>query len=107
MFESFISKEKFREYNSILYPGISDEKLKPIFTELINKSAYDFRFLAEKKDSTLEDYQNAIEIVLNRFSHIYIVIDTEDRERICSYYEELIDIVGIESSGGYLIDFMY
>ncbi|NOU62328.1 DUF4844 domain-containing protein, partial [Marinifilum caeruleilacunae] len=31
----------------------------------------------------------------------------EDRERICCYFEELMDIVGLESSDGQLNDFMY
>ena len=44
---------------------------------------------------------------LERFSDIYLELDTEDRERICTYFEELMDIVGLESSGGYLNDFMY
>ena len=34
-------------------------------------------------------------------------LDTEDRERICHYYEELMNIVGLESSGGHLNNFMY
>lgn len=107
MFEKFISKEKFQEDNSIFYPGISDEKLKPVLTELINKSAEDFKELAINNESTKEEYQNAIETGLKRFSNFYLELDTEDRERICTYYEELMDIVGLESSGGHLNNFIY
>jgi hypothetical protein len=53
------------------------------------------------------EYQNAIKIGLDRFSDLYLKLDTEDRERVCSYFEELMDIVGLESSGGHLNDFMY
>lgn len=107
MFDNFISKEKFIEDSTFFYPGISDKNLKPILTELINKSATDFKKLSSKGETTEKEYQNAIKTGLNRFSKLYIKLDTEDRERICTYYEELMDIVGLESSGGYLNDFMY
>ena len=34
-------------------------------------------------------------------------LDTEDREKICNYIEELMDIVHLESSNGQLNKFMY
>jgi len=34
-------------------------------------------------------------------------IDTEDRERLCGYLEEIMDILGIESSDGLLNRWMY
>ncbi len=106
-FEKFKAKEKFVEDMKILYPGIGDEKLKPILTEKINLAAEDFEKIAQKGNATDKDYQNAIEKGLNRFKPIYLEIDTENRERICTYFEELMDIVGLESSGGLLNDFMY
>ncbi|WP_313376961.1 DUF4844 domain-containing protein [Chishuiella sp.] len=107
MFENFISKEKFKKDNTIFYPGISDEKLKPIVTDLINQSAKDFQNIAKKGNATEQEYQNAIETGLKRFSKIYLELDTEDKERICSYYEELMDIVQLESSAGHLNNFIY
>lgn len=106
-FEEFKNKEKFIADNSIFYQGIGDEKLKPILTEKINFVADDFKKAAESKNATDEDYQKAIKTGLQRFSEIYLEIDTENRERICSYFEELMDIVGLESSDGQLNDFMY
>lgn len=106
-FEEFKSKEKFSQDDNLFYPGIGDPKLKPILTEKINLVADDFKRLADKGNSTDKDYQNAIKIGLERFSGLYLQLDTEDRERICSYFEELMDIVGLESSGGHLNDFMY
>jgi hypothetical protein len=44
---------------------------------------------------------------LDRFKSIYVEIDTEDRERVCAYFEELMDIVGLESSDGHLNNFLY
>lgn len=106
-FEEFKSKEKFIEDDKLFYPGIGDPKLKPILTEKINLSANDFKELANKETATDKEYQDAIKKGLDRFAEIYLDLDTEDRERICGYYEELMDIVGLENSGGHLNNFMY
>jgi len=106
-FKIFKANEKFIEDNKIYYPGIGDPKLKPILTEKINLAAEDFEKVAKSENATDKDYQNAIKKGLQRFADIYIEIDTEDRERICSYFEELMDIVGLESSDGQLNNFMY
>ena len=104
-FVRFKKKEKFLADQS--YPGISDSTLKSILTENVNKAANDFLTLAKTDRATEKDYQDKIKVALNRFADIYIKIDTEDRERICLYFEELMDIVGLESSGGALNSFMY
>ena len=104
----FIAKKKFVEqpYPNF-YPGISDEKMRPIFTEKINSAASDFKSVAESKNPTDKKYQEKIEIGLSRFADVYMDLDTEDRERVCTYFEELMDIVGLESSNGQLNKFMY
>src|SRR5690606_34712763 len=106
-FEEFKNKEKFLQDDQLFYPGIGDPKLKPVLTEKINLIADDFKKLADKGNSTDKDYQNAIKNGLERFSDLYLELDTEDRERVCNYFEELMDIVGLESSGGHLNNFMY
>jgi hypothetical protein len=106
-FEEFKSKEKFVQDNKLFYPGIGDSTLKPMLTEKINLAADDFKILADNGTATDTDYQIAIKKGLDRFADIYIKLDTEDRERVCHYFEELMDIVGLESSGGHLNDFMY
>ena len=106
-FEEFISKEIFLLVSNSFYPGICVEKFKPIVTEVINESAKDFQNIAVKGIASDNDYHKAIEKGLNRFSKIYLESDTENLERICTYFEELMDIVGLESSGGLLNEFMY
>jgi len=106
-FEEFKRKEKFVQDTMFFYPGIADSLLRPTLTEKINQAADDFMELAERGNATDKDYQDKIEIGLQRFSDIYINLDTEDRERICNYFEQLMDIVGLKSSGGQLNDFMY
>ena len=46
-------------------------------------------------------------IGLSKFTDVYFELDTEDRERVCTYFEELMDIVGLESSNGQLNKFMF
>jgi hypothetical protein len=106
-FDEFKSKEKFLQDDKLFYPGIGDPNLKPVLTEKINFVADDFKKLADKGNATAKEYQNAIKIGLERFTDLYLQLDTEDRERVCSYFEELMDIVGLESSGGQLNNFMY
>lgn len=104
-FTEFITKKKFIEGN--FYPGIADEKMRPVFTEKINQIASDFKTVAESEKPTDKKYQEKIEIGLSRFAEIYLELDTEDRERVCTYIEELMDIVKLESSNGRLNKFMY
>ena len=104
-FAEFIAKKKFVEEN--FYPGIADEKMRPIFTEKINQIATDFKTVAESEKPTEKRYQDKIGIGLSRFADIYLEIDTEDRERICLYFEELMDIVELQSSNGQLNKFLY
>ncbi len=106
-FEDFKNKTKFTEDTSIFYPGIADKTLLPVLNEKINLLADDFKNLAEKGNANDKAYQDKIESGLKRFSGIYIQLDTEDRERVCNYIEELMDIVGLESSGGHLNMFVY
>lgn len=104
-FAEFIAKKKFIAKNH--YAGIADEKMRPIFTEKINRAAADFKNVAESENPTEKKYQEKIRIGLSRFAEVYMELDTEDRERVCTYFEELMDIVGLESSNGQLNRFMY
>jgi hypothetical protein len=104
-FAKFIANKKFVAENH--YPGIADEKMRPVFTEKINQIASDFKTVAESEKPTDKKYQEKIGIGLSRFAKIYLEIDTEDRERVCTYIEELMDIVELESSNGQLNKFMY
>ena len=104
-FAKFIANKKFVAENH--YPGIADEKMRPVFTEKINQIASDFKTVAESEKPTDKKYQEKIGIGLSRFAKIYLELDTEDRERVCTYIEELMDIIELESSNGQLNKFMY
>ncbi|MEL6537674.1 MAG: DUF4844 domain-containing protein [Bacteroidota bacterium] len=106
-FEQFKAKEKFSEDSSPFYPGIADPTLQQALTDKINRAADDFMEVANSHDPSAEKYQEKIGIGLKRFSELSIELDTEDREQICSYFEELMDMVELESSAGHLNNFMY
>jgi len=107
-FAEFIAKKKFVEqpYPNY-YSGIANEKMRPIFTEKIDQIASDFKNVGESENPTDKKYQEKIGIGLSRFADTYLELDTEDREMVCVYIEELMDIVGLESSNGQLNKFMY
>ncbi|WP_276975098.1 DUF4844 domain-containing protein [Flavobacterium filum] len=107
-FDVFIAKKKFdaQPYPNY-YPGLADEKMQPIFTEKINQIALDFKEVALSNNPTDKKYQEKIAVGLARFSEIYLETDSEDLDRICSYIEEIMDIVALESSDGQLSSFRY
>lgn len=107
LFDAFKKKEKFTFGEGYYYLGIADEKLRLTFTEKINLAADDFKKVAESDNPTEEMYHAAIDTGLARFTELNYGMDTEDREHVCRYFEELMDIVGLESSGGRLNNFMY
>ena len=104
-FAEFIAKKKFLTEN--YYPGIADEKMQPILTKKINSVAFDLKSIAESENPTDKKYQEKIKIGLSRFADVYMEMDTEDRERVCTYFEQLMDIIELESSNRQLNKFMY
>lgn len=104
-FENFRQKRKFVEEEGLFYPGIADESMRDVLTQKVNLAANDFAKVFHQTDATDADYLQMILMALKRFeSHN---LDTEDRERVCHYFEELMNMVGLESSGGLLNEFMY
>ena len=106
-FDTFKRKEKFIKDKISHYAGVKDKNLRKTLSEKINLVADDFIELAKSGHVSEKAYQDKIKEGLERFREIKLELDTEDREKICLYVEELMDIVGLESSGGYLNLFMY
>jgi hypothetical protein len=104
-FEEFKGKEKFGEDASVFYAGVSDFEQRAVLSGKMSLAAEDFKTLAETGKATEKDFQDKIEIGLLRFNDLSL--DSEDRERVCHYFEELMDMVSLESSGGHLNVFIY
>jgi hypothetical protein len=88
-FEEFKRKEKFNPHTLTHHPGIENADLIPVLSEKLNLSADDFKKVFESGNATDKGYQDKIQTGLQRFNDVYANLDTEDRERICYYYEEL------------------
>lgn len=102
LLEEMKNKKKFLPDEHSFYKGATSEKLRVELEEKVNiliKS-----LLEGIKKKPLKSY------VLIMFKELLLQcdkFDTEDRERLCLYLEELMDIFEIESSDGLLNTFMY
>ena len=103
-FDAFIQKEKFVEDMTLFYPGISNPASRPLLTIKINQAAEDFKNVSLSANPNKQAYLEKIKIGLHRFKDTDVMYDTEDKERVCHYFEELMDIVGLDSSKGILND---
>lgn len=81
--------------------------MRALLTEMINLAADDFKKLAESGNAADIEYQDKIKGGLQRFADNSVSLDTDDMERVCSYFQEHLDIVGLESSEGLLNNFRY
>lgn len=104
--ESFIEKEKFLEDLSVFYPGLSNAELKEPLTNLINLSAADFIEVL-RNNPTDDKFQDKIKTGLERIESYNYSLDSEDKDRVCNYFEELMDLVGLNDSGGHLNKWRY
>ena len=102
----FIQKSKFEAEPGTLFNGLSNSKLKSQLNDVINQATKDFLSTINHQP-TEKKFQDDIGIGLMRFNTFYNELDTEDRERICTYFEELMDCVGLQSSNGQLNEWMY
>jgi len=78
-------------------------------SHLIPAAENELNTLVDHLIQHLPDHRDTA-FVLDRFTQCLLWFaghDTEDRERICDYLVEIMDIVGLESSDGLLNSFMY
>ena len=99
-------EQKFVQEAGMLYPGLQDTTLRPVMSEKINLAADDFLQLVARGNATDADYQAAVAKGLERFSSSYPTLDRKDRERVCNYFKEMMDIVDLKTSGGQLDRFV-
>jgi len=95
---------KFEKNEDIPYSGISDNNIRLELNKLIDSSVDEFVSKVES-GATDRDFQELIQKGLIRFDRFEL--DTDDRERVCLYYEELMDVINLESSGGIINKWMY
>lgn len=98
--KAFVAKKKFLPEK--LYPGAPTEKVRSRFESLINSLAINLLPIADKPDPKAK-LMEAFKAAYPAFEYA----DTEERERGVGYFEELMDILGVESSDGLLNKLMY
>lgn len=64
-----------------------------------------FIHASENGRPTDEEYQSLIASGLERFDNYNL--DTEDREKLCGYFEDILDAIDLESSGGAINTWLY
>lgn len=103
--KNFKKKNKF-DSDHLSFNGLSNPKLKTKLSQLLNECADDFVFTVKNNPSE-EKFQEDIKKGLLKFNPYYLDLDTEDREKICSYFEEMMDCIELQSSGGQLNKWLY
>jgi Domain of unknown function (DUF4844) len=107
-FDDFIGKEKFLADSDLFYAGLSEtEETRLFLVENINQLAENYRILSQKTGISSKDYLQKMKETLDKVKEVFMGLDTEDRERFLMYIEEIMDLVGLESSEGLLNTFMY
>lgn len=71
-----------------------NESIKKLIKILRNEETISKRIILNEFESGLESFED-------------LAVDTEDRERVCYYYEEIMDIIGLESTNELLNNWMY
>lgn len=99
---SFQLETKFLEDSTSFYPGAPDEEIRVRAESLINNAV-------KKLIETPEDGLNEEKFweILKVAALELKTMDSEELERGLTYMEELMDIYGIESSGGRLNKWRY
>lgn len=104
--QRFLTVPKFEEDEGGLYAGIKNKEIKSILISTVAIVASYFVEITENHGDA-EDYQKVLEKELNKLESIKFAIDTEDKEKLCEYLEELMNITELESSGGILNKWLY
>ena len=106
LLQDLINTEKFLPDQQTFYTGLGRKELTPVMNSLMNETLKDFIEITKQSPSD-RAYQEKIKVGLERFSPYYLQLETEDRERVCLYFEQMMDIVKLESSGGLLNQWLY
>lgn len=100
--ETLKKQHKFFEDGVIFYPGAPDEATRVKAEQVINDVLSNL-IEASKNGITEEDFWS----VLESAARLLGGMDSEEMDRGLSYMEDIMDIYGIESSGGRLNEWRY
>lgn len=95
-------RPKFGEDIGTFYPGAADESVRAEYQGHIDI------FLDRLKERLQHEplKESAFEEMRRALQH-FEEADSEDRDRVCAYMEDVMDILGIETSEGLLNEWRY
>ncbi|MDO7845184.1 DUF4844 domain-containing protein [Hymenobacter sp. M29] len=77
---------------------------RPMTSRVLAQSTSDFLALASRTNPTKEAFLQSLDAGLSRINPMMKTL--EDRQQVASFYQDLLDLVGIESSEGRLTTFV-
>jgi hypothetical protein len=100
--DKLLAEKKFTADEKILYPGAPSEEIRATCEQAMNiviKALIDIPETGITKDQLWG--------LLEKAAKVYKQFDSEEMDRGLTYMEEIMDIYGIESSGGRLNTWRY
>ena len=102
--EAFKAIEKYGEDAAKGLSAIKDPVLKAQLALKTNDAADAFLFVAGKDQPDSGQFVRMMKVELAKFPKD---LEMEDRERVADYFEQLMEIVGLDSSGGLLDNYVF
>lgn len=84
-------------------PDSLPAETRPLLNKILLQSATDFLAITTRKP-TKEAYLQSLDAGLSRLNPL--ISQVEDRQQVAEYYQDLLEIVGLESSEGRLAAFV-
>ncbi len=100
--EALLEEKKFVESSVYFYPGAPDEVTR-LQAELVINAAIVSILKASESEISEEAFWDIIEVAARAFS----VMDSEEMDRGFTYFEQIMDVFEIASSGGRLNQWRY
>jgi hypothetical protein len=100
--EALLEEKKFVESSVYFYPGAPDEVTR-LQAELVINAAIVSILKASESEISEEAFWDIIEVAARAFS----VMDSEEIDRGFTYFEQIMDVFEIASSGGRLNQWRY
>lgn len=101
-FQDFIKTEKFVSTTSL-----SEQFLNPIVEKELNRLASTFEFVSNGKNVEIKHYHYAMTKFVQSLEVYEKDLSITDKTIIANYIEQLMDLVGLQSSNGILNKFVY
>lgn len=84
--------------------GVSDPKLKANLSLRTNMAIDEFLFIAKKEKV---DKGALLRVMAKELAKFPKFLEMDEREQVADYFEEIMDILGLESSSGMLENFVF